>query len=67
MVVKVRLNIQLISRTFLTFLEMLQKTVSTVKANGMAFREQMEFQFLSEQLGIAITNNEESPQLDVSP
>ena len=38
MVVKVRLNIQLISRTFLTFLEMLQKTVSTVKANGMAFR-----------------------------
>jgi len=63
----VRLNIQLISRTFLTFLEMLQKTVSTVKANGMAFREQMEFQFLSEQLGIAITNNEESPQLDVSP
>ena len=67
MVVNVRLNIQLISRTFLTFLEMLQKTVSTVKANGMAFREQMEFQFLSEQLGIAITNNEESPQLDVSP
>ena len=35
--------------------------------DGMAFREQMEFQFLSEQLGIAITNNEESPQLDVSP
>ncbi|XP_066329333.1 LOW QUALITY PROTEIN: protein PHOSPHATE STARVATION RESPONSE 3-like [Miscanthus floridulus] len=34
------------------------------ESNGMAFREQMEFQFLSEQLGIAITNNEESPQLD---
>lgn len=36
------------------------------ESNGMAFREQMEFQFLSEQLGIAITDNEESPRLDVS-
>nr|WJL93850.1 phosphate starvation response 3 [Saccharum hybrid cultivar] len=34
------------------------------ESDGMAFREQMEFQFLSEQLGISITNNEESPQLD---
>jgi hypothetical protein len=34
--------------------------------NAMAFDEQMEFQFLSEQLGIAITDNEESPHLDVS-
>lgn len=34
---------------------------------AFAFAEQMEFQFLSEQLGIAITDNEESPQLDVSP
>ncbi|OQU84339.1 hypothetical protein SORBI_3004G036500 [Sorghum bicolor] len=34
------------------------------ESNGMAFREQMEFQFLSEQLGIAITDNEESPRLD---
>ncbi|KAF0932669.1 hypothetical protein E2562_011967 [Oryza meyeriana var. granulata] len=32
--------------------------------NAMAFAEQMEFQFLSEQLGIAITDNEESPRLD---
>ncbi|KQK17436.1 protein PHOSPHATE STARVATION RESPONSE 3 [Brachypodium distachyon] len=32
--------------------------------NAMAFTEQMEFQFLSEQLGIAITDNEESPRLD---
>ncbi|TVU33483.1 hypothetical protein EJB05_25305 [Eragrostis curvula] len=30
----------------------------------MAFNDQMEFQFLSEQLGIAITDNEESPRLD---
>lgn len=36
------------------------------ESNAMAFSEQMEFQFLSEQLGIAITNNEESPRLDVS-
>jgi hypothetical protein len=34
--------------------------------NTLAFDEQMEFQFLSEQLGIAITDNEESPHLDVS-
>ncbi|PUZ74003.1 hypothetical protein GQ55_1G031400 [Panicum hallii var. hallii] len=34
------------------------------ESNSMAFSEQMEFQFLSEQLGIAITNNEESPRLD---
>ncbi|KAL6873881.1 hypothetical protein ACP4OV_013963 [Aristida adscensionis] len=32
--------------------------------NALAFAEQMEFQFLSEQLGIAITDNEEIPQLD---
>ncbi|KAL5225262.1 hypothetical protein ABZP36_011901 [Zizania latifolia] len=32
--------------------------------NAMAFAEQMEFQFLSEQLGIAITDNEESPRFD---
>ncbi|KAG2614067.1 hypothetical protein PVAP13_4KG376602 [Panicum virgatum] len=32
--------------------------------NILAFDEQMEFQFLSEQLGIAITDNEESPHLD---
>ncbi|KAL5200142.1 hypothetical protein ABZP36_021345 [Zizania latifolia] len=32
--------------------------------NAIAFAEQMEFQFLSEQLGIAITDNEESPRLD---
>jgi len=34
------------------------------ESNAMAFSEQMEFQFLSEQLGMAITNNEESPRLD---
>ncbi|CAL5024088.1 unnamed protein product [Urochloa decumbens] len=34
------------------------------ESNATAFSEQMEFQFLSEQLGIAITNNEESPRLD---
>ncbi|WVZ77931.1 hypothetical protein U9M48_025724 [Paspalum notatum var. saurae] len=34
------------------------------ESSAMAFREQMEFQLLSEQLGIAITNNEESPRLD---
>ncbi|KAF0925097.1 hypothetical protein E2562_015387 [Oryza meyeriana var. granulata] len=34
------------------------------KSSAMAYNEQMEFQFLSEQLGIAITNNEESPRLD---
>uniref|UniRef100_A0A0E0JVC5 HTH myb-type domain-containing protein n=1 Tax=Oryza punctata TaxID=4537 RepID=A0A0E0JVC5_ORYPU len=34
------------------------------KSSAMAYDEQMEFQFLSEQLGIAITNNEESPRLD---
>lgn len=34
------------------------------ESSAMAFSEQMEFQFLSEQLGIAITNNEESPRLD---
>jgi hypothetical protein len=34
--------------------------------HAFAFAEQMEFQYLSEQLGIAITDNEESPQLDVS-
>jgi hypothetical protein len=34
--------------------------------NALAFDEQMEFQFLSEQLGIAITDNEKSPHLDVS-
>ncbi|TVU07680.1 hypothetical protein EJB05_41045 [Eragrostis curvula] len=32
--------------------------------NALAFAEHMEFQFLSEQLGIAITDNEESPRLD---
>ncbi|XP_062224113.1 protein PHOSPHATE STARVATION RESPONSE 3-like [Phragmites australis] len=32
--------------------------------NAMAFSEQMEFQFLSEQLRIAITDNGESPRLD---
>ncbi|KAM3239844.1 hypothetical protein ACQJBY_053499 [Aegilops geniculata] len=32
--------------------------------NAMDFSEQLEFQFLSEQLGIAITDNEESPRLD---
>uniref|UniRef100_A0ACD6ACE5 Uncharacterized protein n=1 Tax=Avena sativa TaxID=4498 RepID=A0ACD6ACE5_AVESA len=32
--------------------------------HAFAFAEQMEFQYLSEQLGIAITDNEESPQLD---
>nr|AGT16943.1 hypothetical protein SHCRBa_028_D11_F_10 [Saccharum hybrid cultivar R570] len=32
--------------------------------NALAFDEQMEFQFLSEQLGIAITDNEKSPHLD---
>jgi len=32
--------------------------------NTLSFDEQMEFQFLSEQLGIAITDNEESPHLD---
>ncbi|GJM97509.1 hypothetical protein PR202_ga14441 [Eleusine coracana subsp. coracana] len=32
--------------------------------NALAFAEDMEFQFLSEQLGIAITDNEESPRLD---
>lgn len=36
------------------------------KCSAMAYNEQMEFQFLSEQLGIAISNNEESPRLDVS-
>lgn len=34
--------------------------------SGLAFSEQMEFQILSEQLGIAITDNGESPGLDVS-
>uniref|UniRef100_A0A0D9YM35 HTH myb-type domain-containing protein n=1 Tax=Oryza glumipatula TaxID=40148 RepID=A0A0D9YM35_9ORYZ len=34
------------------------------KCSAMAYNEQMEFQFLSEQLGIAISNNEESPRLD---
>jgi hypothetical protein len=34
--------------------------------NALHFAEHMEFQFLSEQLGIAITDNEESPRLDVS-
>jgi len=34
------------------------------ESDAMAFSEQMEFQFLSEQLGMAITNNEESPRLD---
>lgn len=34
--------------------------------NALTFDEQMEFQFLSEQLGIAITDNEKSPHLDVS-
>jgi len=32
--------------------------------HAFAYAEQMEFQYLSEQLGIAITDNEESPQLD---
>ncbi|XP_062178886.1 protein PHOSPHATE STARVATION RESPONSE 3-like [Phragmites australis] len=32
--------------------------------NALAFAEQMEFQLLSEQIGIAITDNEESPRLD---
>lgn len=36
------------------------------ESSAMAFSEQVEFQFLSEQLGIAMTNNEESPRLDVS-
>ncbi|KAI4970899.1 hypothetical protein ZWY2020_001813 [Hordeum vulgare] len=34
------------------------------QAFAFAEAEQMEFQFLSEQLGIAIADNEESPQLD---
>ncbi|KAG2608358.1 hypothetical protein PVAP13_4NG315800 [Panicum virgatum] len=34
------------------------------ESNTLSFDEQMEFQFLSEQLGIAITDNEESPHLD---
>ena len=34
--------------------------------NAFAFAEQMEFQILSEELGIAITDNDESRQLDVS-
>lgn len=34
--------------------------------NALAFDEQMEFQFLSEQLEIAITDNEKNPHLDVS-
>ncbi|KAJ3698658.1 hypothetical protein LUZ61_002363 [Rhynchospora tenuis] len=37
--------------------------VTCVK-NSLAMSEQMEFQILSEQLGIAITDNEESPRLD---
>lgn len=39
------------------------------ESSGVAFRfgEQVEFQFLSEQLGIAITDHDESPRLDVSP
>ena len=35
-------------------------------SNAMALSEQMELQLLSEQLGIAITDYEESPRLDVS-
>ncbi|RRT72530.1 hypothetical protein B296_00030124 [Ensete ventricosum] len=35
-------------------------------SNGIAFSEQIELQLLSEQLGIAITDNGESPCLDVS-
>jgi hypothetical protein len=34
--------------------------------HAFAYAEQMEFQYLSEQLGIAITDNEDSPHLDVS-
>ncbi|KAG8074722.1 hypothetical protein GUJ93_ZPchr0006g46197 [Zizania palustris] len=34
------------------------------ESNATAFAEQIEFQLLSEQLGIAITDNEESPRLD---
>ncbi|KAJ1277845.1 hypothetical protein BS78_04G034300 [Paspalum vaginatum] len=34
------------------------------ESSALAFREQMEFELLSEQLGIAITDNEESPRLD---
>lgn len=34
--------------------------------NSSALSEQMEFQILSEQLGITITDNEESPRLEVS-
>lgn len=37
------------------------------ESNAMAFKDQMEFQFLSEQLGIAMTDNEDNPRLDVSP
>lgn len=37
------------------------------ESNAMTFSDQMEFQFLSEQLGIAMTDNEESPRLDVRP
>ncbi|XP_044951195.1 protein PHOSPHATE STARVATION RESPONSE 3-like isoform X1 [Hordeum vulgare subsp. vulgare] len=32
--------------------------------SAMAFSEQLEFQFLSEQLGITLTDNEECPRLD---
>ncbi|KAL6629185.1 hypothetical protein ACP70R_028950 [Stipagrostis hirtigluma subsp. patula] len=34
------------------------------ESNAVAFSDQMEFQFLSEQLGIAMTDNEEIPRLD---
>lgn len=34
------------------------------ESHAFAYAEQMEFQYLSEQLGIAITDNEESPHLD---
>lgn len=38
----------------------------TCAKNSLGLSEQMEFQILSEQLGISITDNEESPRLDVS-
>lgn len=38
----------------------------TCAQNSLALNEQMDFQILSEQLGISFTDNEESPCLDVS-
>jgi hypothetical protein len=38
----------------------------TCAQNSLALNEKMEFQILSEQLGVTITDNEESPCLNVS-